>query len=141
MIGACVSVFNDPRGPARECGRLSAIPIVSLLVACGQTGVSTDDSESVPATFEQVFEIEDVFELQEDPGDSIAELGAFTELEDGGFVVGDNLLPRIRRYAEHGRLVAAFGRFGDGPFEFRWINSVAETASGAIVVPTPYSRT
>ena len=135
MIGACVSVFSDLRGPARECGRLSAIPIVSLLVACGQTGVSTDDSESVPATFEQVFEIEDVFELQEDPGDSIAELGAFTELEDGGFVVGDNLLPRIRRYAEHGRLVAAFGRFGDGPFEFRWINSVTETASGAIVVP------
>lgn len=135
MIGACVSVFGDLRGPARECGRLSAIPIVSLLVACGQPGVSTDDSESVPATFEQVFEIEDVFELQEDPGDSIAELGAFAELEDGGFVVGDNLLPRIRRYTENGRLVAAFGRFGDGPFEFRWINSVAETASGAIVVP------
>lgn len=109
--------------------------LASLFAACGQTAESTDDSEPVSATFEQVFEIEDVVELQEDPADSIAELGAFAELRDGGFVVGDNLLPRIRRYAENGRLVAAFGRFGDGPFEFRWINSVTETASGAIVVP------
>ena len=100
----------------------SVIPIVSLLVACGQAAESRDDLEPISPTFEQVFEIEDVVELQEDPADSIAEIGAFAELRDGGFVVGDNLLPRIRRYAENGRLVAAFGRFGDGPFEFRWIS-------------------
>lgn len=114
---------------------LSVVVPASVLMACGQAAVPTDDSEPLSATFEQVFEIEDVVELQEDPGDSIAEIGAFAELQDGGFVVGDNLLPRIRRYAGNGRLVAALGRFGDGPFEFRWINSVTETASGAIVVP------
>ena len=42
----------------------------------------------------------------------------------GGFVIADKLLPRIRSYHQDGRLDAAFGRFGDGPFEFRQIRSL-----------------
>ena len=47
------------------------------------------------------------------------------------------MLPRIRSYHEDGRLDAAFGRFGDGPFEFRQIRSLAEMPSGKVVVADP----
>ena len=43
-------------------------------------------------------------------------------------------LPRVRSYDEEGRLEAAFGRFGNGPFEFRRIAALAETPSGRVVV-------
>lgn len=68
------------------------------------------------------------------PADSIADVGAFLERRAGGFVIADRLLPRIRSYGEDGRLEAAFGRFGDGPFEFRQVSSLAETPSGEVVV-------
>ena len=75
-----------------------------------------------------------VVQLGEDPADSIAEVGAFVERRSGGFVIGDRLLPRVRPYYEDGRLDVAFGRFGEGPFEFRRISAVAETVSDRIVV-------
>ncbi|MCY3676610.1 MAG: hypothetical protein OXH66_03310 [Gemmatimonadetes bacterium] len=84
--------------------------------------------------FEAVFELEEVIELGEDPADSIAEIGVFVERRDGGFIIGDRLLPRVRTYAEDGGLEAGFGRFGDGPWEFRRIDGVAEMSSGRIVV-------
>ena len=49
-------------------------------------------------------------------------------------MIADRLLPRVRSYAEDGRLEAAFGRFGEGPFEFRRIDGVAEGPSGRVVV-------
>ena len=90
--------------------------------------------------FADVFELADVIELGEDPADSIAEVGVFIERREGGFIVGDRLLPRVRTYAEDGSLEQAFGRFGDGPWEFRRIGDVAETASGRIVVADPRTR-
>ena len=53
-------------------------------------------------------------------------VGTFLERRAGGFVIADRLLPRIRSYGEDGRLEAAFGRFGDGPFEFRQVSSLAK---------------
>ena len=84
--------------------------------------------------FGEVFALAEIIELGEDPSDSIAEVGEFVERRDGGFVIADRLLPRVRAYRENGSLEAGFGRFGDGPWEFRRIRSVAETADGRIVV-------
>ena len=90
--------------------------------------------------FLDVFELAEVIELGEDPTDSIAEIGMFVERRDGGLIVGDRFLPRVRTYAGDGSLQAAFGRFGDGPWELRRIGGVAETASGQIVVSSPRKR-
>ena len=87
-----------------------------------------------PESLEQVFVVESVIDIGEDPADSIADVGAFLERRSGGFVIADRLLPRIRSYGEDGRLEAAFGRFGDGPFELRQISGMAETPSGGLVV-------
>ena len=77
---------------------------------------------------------ESVIEIGETQTDSIAEVGFFLERRSGGFVVADKFLPRIRSYHDDGRPDAAFGRFGDGPFEFRQVSGVAETPSGQLVV-------
>ena len=84
--------------------------------------------------FPEVFELVEVIELGEDPADSIAEIGVLVERREGGFIIGDRFLPRVRTYAEDGSLEGGFGRFGDGPWEFRRIDGVAETRSGRIVV-------
>ena len=101
-------------------------------VACG-TAV---DSRAPPArgSLDDVFTTEAVITLGEDPGDSIAAPGVFRARADGGILLGDRLLPRVRAYDEEGRLEAAFGRFGEGPFEFRSIDGLAETPSGHVVV-------
>ena len=83
---------------------------------------------------EEVFAFVSEVQVGEDPADSIAEVGAFVEQASGGFVIGDRLLPRVRSYDENGRLEVTFGRFGEGPFEFKRIAAVAETVSGRIVV-------
>lgn len=84
--------------------------------------------------FDEVFALAEVVVLGEDPADSIAEVGPFFEKRDGGFVIADRLLPRVRTYSQDGTLEAGFGRFGEGPWEFRRIRSVTETADGRIVV-------
>ena len=78
-------------------------------------------------------------QLGEEPADSIAEIGDFVERRDGGYVIGDRHLPRVRTYDEEGRLEAAFGRFGDAPFEFQRIRAVAEASSGRIAVASSRS--
>ncbi len=108
---------------------LIPIAMAVLLVSCEEPQVTI----SAPP-FEAVFELAEVIELGEDPADSIAEIGVFVERRGGGFIVSDRLLPRVRTYAEDGSLEAGFGRFGDGPWEFRQIDGVAEMRSGRIVV-------
>ena len=78
--------------------------------------------------------MEGVIELDDDPVDPVAEVGIFLERRDGGFLMSDRLRPRVRTYSENGDLEAAFGRFGDGPWEFRRISGLAETPSGGVVV-------
>ena len=111
---------------------LAAHLTVLLLAACAET--EGPAAAPVTATLEEVFAVEAVLQLGEDPADSIAEIGDFVERQGGGYVIGDLFLPRVRSYDEEGRLEAAFGRFGDGPFEFRRINALVETPSENIVV-------
>lgn len=110
--------------------RRTALALVLLLVISCERQPARVPSPPL----EEVFELVEVIELGEDPSDSIADVGEFFERRDGGFVIGDRLLPRVRTYREDGSLEAGFGRFGDGPWEFRRIRSVAELADGRIVV-------
>lgn len=105
---------------------------VLLLSACDET--NDPAVAPVAATLDEVFVVEAVLQLGENPADSIAEIGDFVERRDGGYVIGDLHLPRVRSYDEEGRLEAAFGRFGGGPFEFQRIRAVTETRSGKIVI-------
>ena len=102
-----------------------------MVASCEESRVRSPPAGQ--ATLDDVFS-EVVLELGEDTTDSIAEIGAFAERANGGFLIADRLLPRVRSYAEDGRLEAAFGRFGEGPFEFRRIDGVAEGPSGHVVV-------
>ena len=105
------------------------VPILVSVASCERRPVE------VPSpSFEAVFEMAEVVVLGEDPSDSIAEVGEFFERRDGGFVISDRLLPRVRTYSTDGSFEAAFGRFGDGPREFRTIRGVAEVADGRIAV-------
>ena len=114
---------DNPRLPA------VALATAGLLASCD------DDEIAIPSPpFDEVFELVEVIELDDDPVDLVAEIGIFLERRDGGFLMSDRLRPRVRTYNEKGELEAAFGRFGDGPWEFRRISGVAETASGGIVV-------
>ena len=103
-----------------------------LLSACGEAAGPAQ--APVSAALEEVFVVGSVVQLGEDPADSIAEVGDFVERRDGGYVIGDRFLPRVRSYDEEGQLEAAFGRFGDGPFEFRQIAAIAETPSPNIAI-------
>lgn len=117
---------------SRSRSQAAALLAVLSLCACG------DEQRSGPAPvvapLEEVFSVEAVIQLAEDPADSIAEIGDFVERRDGGYVISDLHLPRVRTYDEEGRLEAAFGRFGDAPFEFQRIRAVAEASSGRIAV-------
>ncbi len=88
----------------------------------------------VRAALEEVFGTEAVIELVEDPQDSIASPGVFAERPAGGFLLAEENLPRVRSYGEDGQLEAAFGRFGQGPFEFERVSGVTATSSGRVVV-------
>ena len=95
----------------------------------------------VPATHEvpsppldDAFDLIEVVELQEATDDSIAEVGLFIDLEPDGFAIADNLLPRVRTYGEDGSFLAAFGRFGSGPWELQRVSGIAAMSSGKIVV-------
>ena len=113
--------------------------IATLMVATTGVLASCDQPlRSVPApTLDEVFQLAEVIELGEQPVDSIAEIGVFVERRDGGFIIADRLLPRVRAYSEDGSLEAAFGRFGNGPWEFREIIGVTEMPSGRVVVASP----
>ena len=115
---------------AGQDGTAALALVASLsLVACEQQPVQ------VPSPpFEETFELVEVIELGEVSSDSIAAVGEFVERRDGGFIIADRYLPRVRTYRADGSLQAGFGRFGDGPWEFRRVRSVAEMADGRIVV-------
>ncbi len=111
--------------------RTMACATVLSLLACGR---APDPLPPLRAALDEAFETEVVITLGEDPQDSIATPGIFRERADGGFLLSDRQLPRVRSYDARGRLEAAFGRFGEGPFEFRRINGLTETARGRVAV-------
>lgn len=100
------------------------------LTAAGLVASCEHEDPVVPSPpFDEVFQLEEVIELGDDPVDPVATVGIFLERRDGGFLMGDGIRPRVRTYAENGELEAAFGRFGDGPWEFRRIIGLAEKSS------------
>ncbi len=108
---------------------MSRFAIAALLLAC-----EPDSGTVLSLPFDETFALAGTIELAESPTDSIAQIGSFLERRAGGFLVSDARLPRLRGYSEDGSVEAAFGRFGDGPWEFREISAFAETASGSVVV-------
>lgn len=114
---------------------------LACLAAAGFMASCQEEDPVVPSPpFDEVFQLDGVIELGDDPVDSIAEVGIFAERREGGFLMSDRLRPRVRTYSESGDLEAAFGRFGDGPWEFRRIVGLAETGAGGIVVSGGDSR-
>lgn len=108
-----------------------ACAAVLPLLACGR---APDPLPPLRAALDEALETEVIITLGEDPQDSIATPGIFNERADGGFLLSDGQLPRVRSYDEQGRIEAAFGRFGEGPFEFQSVDGLAETASGRVAV-------
>ncbi|MXX54625.1 MAG: hypothetical protein F4205_05880 [Gemmatimonadetes bacterium] len=116
-------------------------PLVLGLAATGFVASCEEEDPVVPSPpFDEVFQLEEVIELGDDPVDPVATVGIFLERRDGGFLMGDGLRPRVRTYSETGELQAAFGRFGDGPWEFRRIIGLAETPAGGVVVSAGDAR-
>jgi len=105
---------------------------LALNVAC--TGSPEADPSGLTGLLES-FDVVDSIVLQEGPPDDlIGEIGGFVPTRNGDFVIADRLRPRVRRYAPDGRLLAAQGRFGDGPFEYRRVLDLAEDERGRIWV-------
>ena len=117
----------------RRAWMLPAPSFVAALtvVACGADPGPAPTAVGV--ALDEVFDVT-VIELEEGPEDSIATPGIFAERAAGGFLLSDGQLPRVRSYDEQGRIEAAFGRFGEGPFEFRGISGLAEESSGRVAV-------
>ena len=120
--------------------RVTRSPSFTVLVS-GLAFSCNQPHAGIPSPpFEEVFELAEVVELGEHPADSVAEIGIFRELRNGGFAISDDLQPRVRTYSADGSLLAAFGRFGSGPWEFRKIEGLVEMPSGQIVVVSPRNQ-
>lgn len=85
-------------------------------------------------------EVADVAELEDAPGSPLGDIGAFAVASDGDYLIGDRLVPIVRRFGSDGRLLAEFGQYGDGPFEFQQIGGIIEDDAGNVVVFDPRLR-
>lgn len=85
-----------------------------------------------PAHLLDIF-VADTIILQEASDDSVADIGVFTELEDGRIVIGDRFQARIRLYSPAGALLRSGGRYGSGASEFRAIGGISSNADSLYV--------
>ena len=114
--------------------RPSLIGSLGLLAACGLSdGDNVVDSRSSGFSLEVVERIE----LEETEAAPLGDIGVLAIAANGDLLVGDRLIPRIRRYDRGGRLVAEFGSFGEGPFEFRGVGGLVEDGDGRVLVVDP----
>ncbi|MEJ2186014.1 MAG: hypothetical protein P8Z36_08760 [Gemmatimonadota bacterium] len=102
--------------------------------SCTNRSVDERRLSSTTVGFDDAFQVLNDVVLEQSEKDSIADVGAFSELPDGSLIVADRLLPRIRHYTNDGRFLAASGSFGSGPYEFRGINGVAPTGKDELAV-------
>ena len=105
-----------------------------ILAACDSGGEDHAASAALSAFSLAVVERIELEETEESP---LGEIGIVTVAGNGDLLVGDRLIPRIRRYDRRGRLVAQFGAYGDGPFEFRRVGGLLEDADGRVLVVDP----
>lgn len=125
--------------PMRRVRRRLAT-VIGVLVGVG-TGCRSDPNANVNRDLSG-FTL-DVFRqitLEEADDVPIGDVGVFHASPGGGFIIGDRLVPRVHRYDDSGRLLASYGTFGDGPFEFRRVGGLVEDPDGDIVVIDPRRR-
>ncbi|MEX2531274.1 MAG: hypothetical protein WD960_10920 [Gemmatimonadota bacterium] len=103
--------------------------VVLTAAACSFGSEDGTDPE-----FAEIFAMADTLELEQPPGDTIAQIGATDVADDGRLLIADRYLQRVRMYDSNGRLLASQGRFGEGPFEYHSINSVAFSPDGRVFV-------
>lgn len=95
-------------GPACKTGLGATLLSVGLALLAGCEPGQAPGAVPGDTALTDVFALEGVVELDEDPTDSIAQPGPFVERRRGGFILADRLLPRIRTYSDDGQLEAAF---------------------------------
>jgi hypothetical protein len=110
-----------------------------LAIGSGLTGSCSQSRNQSPGfpsspSFEDAFEVIGESVLEEQAGDSIADIGSLAHLADGRLAIADGLIPRVRVYEAAGALVTASGRFGEGPGEFRRIVGLGEDPHGRLWV-------
>lgn len=127
------------RGVCDSCPRIGrwmlvlrgvAVLVLPIAVAC-------EARESVPVADTVRLETMGHVELEEPSSHLLAEVGPFAEAKNGDLLIGDALQPRVRRYAPNGRLIASFGAYGSGPFEFRRVSGIVERSDGRVLVVDP----
>lgn len=107
---------------------------LAFLTACGSSG---DERGTEPDLSAFVLEVIERIELEDTETAPLGEVGVLTVAGNGDLLIGDRLIPRVRRYDRRGRLVAQFGTFGDGPFEFRRVGALVEDEDGRVLVVDP----
>lgn len=112
-----------------------SIAVALALSACDGGAVPPGPASGVGLA--QIFESVDTVTLSDTSAtDPLGGIGAFHELPDGSFLIGDHLLPRVRHYAADGTLLAAAGRYGSGPTELRSVGGIS-SSGGLIFVTDP----
>lgn len=120
--------------PLRSRVSLLSSVLVAALSACD------DDARDHPSSAGvSEFSLAVVARIElEDSGEApLGEIGTLAVATNGDLLVGDRLIPRVLRYDRAGRLVARFGAFGDGPYEFRRVGGLLEDRSGRVLVVDP----
>jgi hypothetical protein len=106
-----------------------------LLASCGDGSRVQDSHETT--VLDDRLRVEATFDLEEDEADPIGDIGIVVEARNGDVLVGDAILPRIRRYSPAGALASSFGAYGQGPWELLSVRGVFERRSGEVVLIDP----
>lgn len=116
--------------------RLHLLFIVFVASGCG--GASAGPVRQAP--FDEVFTVLDTIVLEEATNDPIAEIGTFLESASGDLIIGDRMLPRVRRYAPDGALLSSTGTYGSGPREVRSVGGIAESGDSLLLTDPRNAR-
>ena len=114
-------------------------PLLALWLASAVTACDSDSPDHPSGGLSTEFSLAVVarIELEETTEAPLGDIGTVGVAANGDLLVGDRLIPRVRRYDRTGRLVAQFGSFGDGPYEFRRVGGVLEDGTGRVLVVDP----
>lgn len=104
------------------------IRFLGCIVICGASFLAAPlRAQSLP----NISEVLSVGALEGDVDDVFGQVTDVAALQGGRFVALDNRLQVLRLYSRDGELLSGAGRAGQGPGEFRWVESVA--ASGDLI--------
>lgn len=109
--------------------------VVALAAGCRRSSANVVAAET--GAFEEFFGLASPVELQEAAADPIGDIAILVEAQNGDLLVADRIRSQVRRYSPQGRLLAEFGAYGGGPFEFRRIGGMLEDMAGRVVLTDP----